>query len=67
MLDQQVMSLHDVMNMEVGTTIMFNATPDSRVTLRCGGVTLMDGKMGRTGNSIAIRIVRALRESGEQA
>ena len=66
-LDQQVMSLHDVMNMEVGTTIMFNASPDSRVTLRCGGVTLMDGKMGRTGNSIAIRIERALNQAGAPA
>ena len=64
-LDQQVMSLKGVMAMEVGSTIMFNATPDSRVTLRCGGVTLMGGKMGRTGNNIAIRIDRTLTKSGQ--
>ena len=64
-LDQQVMSLKGVMAMEVGSTIMFNASPDSRVTLRCGGVTLLGGKMGRTGNKISIRIDRPLTKTDE--
>ena len=62
-LDQQVMSLKRVMAMEVGSTIMLNTAPDSRVTLRCGGVSLMSGKMGRTGNNIAIRVDRTLTKS----
>ena len=44
---------------------MFNASPDSRVTLRCGGVTLLGGKMGRTGNKISIRIDRPLTKTDE--
>lgn len=53
-LDQQYLPLYSVLNMEVGSQIMFNATPDSRVTMRCGDVPMWGGKMGRSGNNIAI-------------
>ena len=36
-LDEQVMPLHQIMNLEVGQTVMLGATPDSRIELRCGG------------------------------
>jgi flagellar motor switch protein FliM len=53
-LDQQYLSLYSVLNMEVGTRLMFNATPDSRVVMRCGDVPMWAGRMGRKGNNIAI-------------
>ncbi len=53
-LDQQYLPLYTVLNMEVGSRIMFNATPESRVIMRCGDVPMWGGKMGRSGNSIAI-------------
>ena len=51
-LDDQMMSLRDVMALEVGSTVMLNCTPGSRVRLCCGGVPLMAGKMGRTGAAV---------------
>ena len=55
-LDEQVMSLGEVMNMSVGDTIMLNCTQESEVRLRCGGVSLANGHMGRIGSRIAIRV-----------
>jgi flagellar motor switch protein FliM len=55
-LDQQIMRLKDVFDLKVGSRLMLNATPDSVVSLRCGDVPMYTGKMGRKGDSIAIRI-----------
>ncbi len=59
-VDNQVMSLNDVFELEVGSRIMLNATPDSEVALNCGGVNLFRGKMGRKGDKIAIKIDQKL-------
>ena len=55
-VDQQIMRLSDVFDLKIGSRIMFTATPDSLVSLRCGDVPMYSGKMGRKGNQIAIRI-----------
>ena len=55
-LDKQVVRISDVMNFKVGSQIMLNAGPDSVVHLRCGEVDLFEGKMGRKGDHIAVRI-----------
>src|SRR6201985_1913629 len=54
-LDEQTMPLNQIMNLEVGQTVMLNATPDSRIELRCRGVPLLTGRMGRVGSSVAVR------------
>ncbi len=55
-LDEQLMSLNDVMNFKVGQTLMLGATPDSEIKLKCGNIDLVKGKMGRIGSNIAIRV-----------
>ena len=64
-LDEQVMSLEHIMNLRVGDTLMLNATPSSTVELRCGGIPMMVGSMGRAGNQIAIQVERTLKNLGE--
>ncbi|HVV27077.1 MAG TPA: flagellar motor switch protein FliM [Rhizomicrobium sp.] len=59
-LDEQTMPLRQVMNLEVGQTLMLNAGPDSRIQLRCGGVPLLTGRMGRVGTSVAVRVDEAI-------
>ncbi len=59
-LDEQTMSLNKIMNLEVGQTVMLNATPDSKVELRCRGVPLLRGRMGRVGSSVAVRVDEAI-------
>ncbi len=60
-LEQQVLTLGDVMNLKVGQTLMLGGSPDSPIQLRCGGVPLLTGKMGRVGQHIAIRVEDQLR------
>jgi flagellar motor switch protein FliM len=35
---------------------MFNASPNSPVELRCGGVPMVSGRMGRVRGRIAVRV-----------
>lgn len=62
-LDEQIISLNKIMNLEVGQTIMLNATPESRIQLRCGGVPLLVGRMGRSGSSVAVRVEEAVQRT----
>jgi flagellar motor switch protein FliM len=55
-LDEQLMRLSQVMDLKLGSQIMFNAKPDTPVDLRCGDVSLYSGKMGRKGDRMAVRI-----------
>lgn len=50
-----------LMNLEVGDTLPLNIKPDSPITVRCGEVTLTEGRIGRVGDHIAVRIGRPLR------
>ena len=59
-LDEQTMPLSQIMNLEVGQTIMLNANPDSRIELRCRGVPLLTGRMGRVGTSVSVRVDAAV-------
>src|SRR5690349_13116623 len=60
-LDEQVMSLRDVMNFQVGQTLMLNASPDSPIELRCGGIPLVKGHIGRVGPFVAVKVDKTLK------
>ena len=62
-LDQQTMPLSKMMNLQVGETIMLNASPESKIQLRCGGVPLLLGRMGRVGNQVAVRVDEAVQRT----
>jgi flagellar motor switch protein FliM len=55
-LGERQMSLSDVMNFKVGQTVMFNRSSNDVVDMRCGGITLCNGHMGRSRSNIAIQI-----------
>ena len=66
-LDEQVMQLGDVMSLKVGDTLMLSAAPNDCVDLRCNGITMMNGTMGRVGQNIAIQVVQNFRQVHETA
>jgi flagellar motor switch protein FliM len=45
-----------VLELNVGDTIMLNATPDSLIELRAGAIPLTRGRMGRRNHNIAVRV-----------
>ena len=55
-MDEQPGRLKDVFEFKVGSRLMFAATPDSLVEMRCGDVPMYTGRMGRKGDRIAIQI-----------
>ena len=55
-LDELPMTLNEVMNLQVGQTLLLNANPNSVIELRCGGVPLLSGRMGRVGHQVAVRV-----------
>src|SRR5215469_249158 len=62
-LDEQTMPLNKVMNLQVGDTVMLNATPDSKIEMRCRGVPLLQGRMGRVGSFVAIKVDEAVQRT----
>ncbi len=55
-LDQLTMTLGDVFDFKVGSQLQLNAQPDSVIEVHCGDVLMFSGKMGRKGDTVAVRI-----------
>lgn len=55
-LDEQVMSLADVMSLQVGDRITLSVQPGAPVQVRCGAIPLFEGKLGRRKNRVAVRL-----------
>jgi flagellar motor switch protein FliM len=53
--------LKRLMSLSVGDTLSLELRPDAFVTVRCGDVTLTEGRMGRVGDRVAVRIAKPLR------
>src|SRR5712672_2631045 len=56
------MPLRELMSLEVGHTLNLNLKSDALVTVRCGDVTLTEGRMGRVGDRVAVRVMKPLRK-----
>jgi flagellar motor switch protein FliM len=54
--------LRRMMQLEVGDTLMLELKPDAMVTVRCGDVTMTEGRMGRVGDRVAVRVGKSLRK-----
>ena len=53
--------LQQMMKLDVGDTLMLELKSDAAVIVRCGDVTLTEGRMGRVGDRVAVRITKPLR------
>ncbi|MBO4227075.1 MULTISPECIES: flagellar motor switch protein FliM [Bradyrhizobium] len=54
--------LKQLMKLKVGDTLPLDIRADSLVSVRCGHVTLTEGRMGRVGDRVAIRVSKNLRK-----
>ena len=55
--------LRRMVQLEVGDTLMLEMKPDALVKIRCGDVILSEGRMGRVGDRVAVRVAKTLRRS----
>jgi flagellar motor switch protein FliM len=53
--------LKQLMRLDVGDTLTLDLHPDALVSVRCGDVTLTEGRMGRVGERVAVRVAKPLR------
>ncbi len=54
LVDQQMLHLSDVARLRTGDTLLLNTAPSSNITLRCGGVELTTGRMGRVSDRVSV-------------
>jgi flagellar motor switch protein FliM len=53
--------LRRMMQLQVGDTLPLEIKPDALVSVRCGDVTLSEGRMGRVGDRVSVRVSKPLR------
>jgi len=51
-----------IMSLSVGDTLPLELKPDALVTVRCGDVTVTEGRMGKVGDRVAVRVAKPLRK-----
>jgi flagellar motor switch protein FliM len=54
--------LRELMRLDVGDTLTLEIKPDANVAVRCGDVILTEGRMGRVGDRVAVRVGKPLRK-----
>jgi len=54
--------LRQLMSLDVGDTLTLELKPDAFVSVRCGNVVLTEGRMGRIGDRVAVRVAKPLRK-----
>jgi flagellar motor switch protein FliM len=54
--------LKQLMQLKIGDTLPLEMRADALVSVRCGSVTLTEGRMGRVGDRVAIRVTKPLRK-----
>jgi len=65
-LDEQVVSLREALSFEVGTVLELNASADSEILMRSAHVPLFKGRIGRTGEHLAVRVDRRVRDEAKE-
>jgi flagellar motor switch protein FliM len=54
--------LRQIMELDVGDTLMLDLKSDATVIVRCGDTMLTEGRMGRVGDRVAVRVGKPLRK-----
>ena len=62
MLYEAEIPLKQLMKLKIGDTLPLELRSDALVAVRCGSVTLTEGRMGRVGDRVAIRVTKQLRK-----
>ncbi|MEZ5932670.1 MAG: flagellar motor switch protein FliM [Alphaproteobacteria bacterium] len=66
-LGEQIVPLSELMSLQVGSTLQLNKKPQEPATLRCGGIPLLRGKVGKVGDRIALQVDNWISKAQRQA
>ncbi len=59
-LYEERLPLRQIMKLKVGDTLTLEVKPNALVSVRCGDVALTEGRMGRIGDRVAVRVAKGL-------
>jgi flagellar motor switch protein FliM len=62
-LDEHTATLREVLELKVGDTMMLDVQPDAPINLKCGAVRLSEGRVGRVGHTLAVRVERPIAQN----
>ncbi len=65
-LEEMKMALGDIVNLRVGNTMMLQSKPGSEAKVKCGGINLATGKIGRVGDTVAVSLTQSIRKKLEE-
>jgi flagellar motor switch protein FliM len=66
-LDEHKEPLRKLLDLKVGDTLMLEAAPEAPVMLKCGAVELSRGRVGRMGQSLAVRVEKSINPATQRA
>jgi flagellar motor switch protein FliM len=55
--------LKSILDLKVGDVLPIEVRPDGLVSVRCGDIVLSEGRMGKVGDHVAVRLARPLKKS----
>jgi flagellar motor switch protein FliM len=64
-LDERKISLGEVVDLKIGSTIMLDVSPEDPVRIKCGGISVTTGQVGRIGDRIAVAVNEDIRQFRE--
>jgi flagellar motor switch protein FliM len=64
-LDEQIMDFESILALRVGDTLPLNVSPGTLLQLRCGPISMFEGRTGRRGTRLAVLIDRVLSQPAE--
>jgi flagellar motor switch protein FliM len=66
LLDEKNISLGDLMNLQIGSTILLDKEPNDDISLKCGDVMIGKARLGRIGEKIAISLLEPIKAKSER-
>lgn len=55
-LKEKTVTLKDIMSLKVGSTMLLDCTPEDEISLRCGGIPISSGMIGKIADYIAVSL-----------
>ena len=59
-LGSKMAMMKDIMNLKIGSTIVLDKEPEDEITLLCGGVQMLSGKLGKMGDHKAVKVTEII-------
>jgi len=59
-LAKKKIPMRNLMNLQIGTTIVFDTLPDDDITLTCQGITILEGNIGCVDDNVAVLVNKVI-------